>query len=296
MLLNVLQGKEAGGLIIIQDTVKYSGRGILKCFINAALKRDEDVHVLGFETSEEELHAGLDSSCVQKLHFHKGFPDPLGWTGKSLFTVETFTTQEIIRVVKETQDPRSSVLIIDSLSLVLRHHDPVVICKRLHELKKGGVIKTIIGLLHSDLHSQGIVSILCHLASTVISVASVNNERHAVAKTTRSTKSGKVLQEEEYFNVSEDATLSVQARPHQPGHAQKELDVAEADPTSNLTFNLRLSEEEKKAKEKVALPFVFSQEKKSALLRPSPGSGRIMYEPDANDDFDEEDPDDDLDV
>jgi len=36
--------------------------------------------------------------------------------------------------------------------------------------------------------------------------------------------------------------------------------------------------------------------RKSALLRPTLGSGRIMYEPDANDDFDEEDPDDDLDV
>lgn len=89
--------------------------------------------------------------------------------------------------------------------------------------------------------------------------------------------------------MSEDATLSVQAKLRQPGHVQKEQDVSEvskaaltfdtfswwfcivtvclslwsdqADPTSNLTFNLRLSEEERKAKEKVALPFVFSQEK-----------------------------------
>lgn len=36
--------------------------------------------------------------------------------------------------------------------------------------------------------------------------------------------------------------------------------------------------------------------RKSALLRPGRGSGRIMYEPDANDDIDDEDPDDDLDV
>lgn len=42
--------------------------------------------------------------------------------------------------------------------------------------------------------------------------------------------------------------------------------------------------------------FVLLTFRKSALLRPTPGSGRIVYEPDANDDFDEEDPDDDLDV
>jgi hypothetical protein len=37
-------------------------------------------------------------------------------------------------------------------------------------------------------------------------------------------------------------------------------------------------------------------DRKSALLRPVPGSGRILYEPDANDDYDQEDPDDDLDI
>ncbi|XP_016405605.1 elongator complex protein 5-like [Sinocyclocheilus rhinocerous] len=292
----VLQGAEAGGFILIQDTVKCTGRGLLKCFINAALKRGEDVHVLGFESPETEVCAGLDRSCVQKLHFHKGFPDPLGWTRRSSFTVERFASQHITQLIKDTQQAKASVLVVDSLSLVLRHHDPLVFCQTLQELRKGGVIKTIIGLLHSDLHQQGIVGIVCYLASTVISVAPANNERHSVAKTTRRTKSGKVMQEEEYFSVCKDATLSVQAKPRQPGHVQKERDVSEADPTSNLTFNLRLSEEERKAKEKVALPFVFSQEKKSALLKPTPGSGRIVYEPDDNDDFDEEDPDDDLDV
>lgn len=296
MLLDVLQGAEAGGFILIQDTVKRSARGLLRCLVNAALKRGEDVHVLGFESPETEVCAGLDRSFVQKLHFHKGFPDPLGWTCRASFTVERFTSQHITQLIKDTQLAKASVLVVDSLSLVLRHHDPLVFCQTLQELRKGGVIKTIISLLHSDLHQQGVVGIVCYLASTLISVAPANNERHSVAKTTRRTKSGKVMQEEEYFSVSEDATLSVQAKARQPGHAQREQDVSEADPTSNLTFNLRLSEEERQAKENVALPFVFSQQKKSALLRPTPGSGRIMYEPDVYDDFDEEDPDDDLDL
>lgn len=95
------------------------------------------------------------------------------------------------------------------------------------------------------------------------------------------------------------------------------------DPTTNLTFNLRLSDAEREAKEKLALPFAFSKEKwenffcisnftqyiiesfkysitscyrKTAILHSGPGSGRILYEPDANDDYDQEDPDDDLDV
>lgn len=102
------------------------------------------------------------------------------------------------------------------------------------------------------------------------------------------------------------------------------FDFPQRDPTTNLTFNLRLSDSEREAKEKVALPFAFSKEKwenlfslmsnlfqyiigslkdyitfcyrKTALLHSGPGSGRILYEPDANDDYDQEDPDDDLDV
>lgn len=99
----------------------------------------------------------------------------------------------------------------------------------------------------------------------------------------------------------------------------------QTDPAANLTFNLRLSDSEREAKEKLALPFMFSKEKykrfhmfqtfhagfflitdlqkspslfsrKTALLSSGPGSGQIVYEPDANDDYDEEDPDDDLDV
>lgn len=48
--------------------------------------------------------------------------------------------------------------------------------------------------------------------------------------------------------------------------------------------------------ERVISVFLLSLNRKSALLRQGQGFGRVMYELDANDDFDEEDPDDDLDV
>lgn len=155
----------------------------------------------------------------------------------------------------------------------------------------------IFGLLHTDLHQPGVVGALSHLASTEISVTSVNNARYAVAKISQRKKSGKVMQKEEFFSLTEDLTLSMETKPNKSEDAQTDLHTeSEVDPMSNLTFNLRLSKTEREAKEKVALPFVFSEEKKSALLRHGRGTGRIMYEPDANDDVDEEDPDDDLDV
>ncbi|KAF7706411.1 hypothetical protein HF521_019665 [Silurus meridionalis] len=226
MLSEVFQGPEMGEFIIIRDTACYSGRRLLKYYINSALKREESVHVLGFDVPEHELRAKLDSS-----HLHL-------WLCKDAFA-----------------------------------------------------------LLHMDIHQQGIVECLTHLASTVISVRPVNNTRYAVATTSHRKKSRKVMQKEEFFSLTEDLKLSTEIKPNQTGNVQADLHTkSEMDPTSNLTFNLCLSEVERAEKEKVALPFVFSEEKKSSLLRPGRGSGRIMYEPDSNDDIDDEDPDDDLDV
>ncbi|XP_066915583.1 uncharacterized protein [Clytia hemisphaerica] len=76
----------------------------------------------------------------------------------------------------------------------------------------------------------------------------------------------------------------------------------EVDPTSNLTFNLRLTEAEKQAKSNTVLPYLIDDENKSLLLGDKEGvgltskGGEIHYTPDDFDDFDEEDPDDDLDI
>lgn len=296
MLLDVLQGTEAGGLIIIQDTACYSGRRLLKYYINGAIQREEAVHVLAFEVSEQDLCSRLDPKYKHLLHYHNASKDPLGWNEQSSFTVQHFNTPDIKRLIHKQQDNKASVLVIDSLSWVIRHHDLVTVCQELHKLRREGSVRLIFTLLHSDLHQQAVVQTVCHLASAVISVTPQNKASYAVAKTTRRKKSGKVTQEEVSFNVSEDLMLSLDEKHSQTTHVQSDSMSQKVDPTSNLTFNLRLSEAEKEAKDKVALPFVFSEEKKSALLGPAQGSGRIMYEPDANDDFDDEDPDDDLDV
>ncbi|KAJ8416830.1 hypothetical protein AAFF_G00327080 [Aldrovandia affinis] len=296
MLLDIMQTNEVGGLVIIQDTVDCCGRQLLKGFIHCALKRDEVVHVLGFEVCENEFRGGLDSKFTQGLYFHDGYTDPLGWTECPPLTVHHFTPQDINTCLSQSEQLKTVTLVVDSLSWILRHHSPAIVCQRLQELRRGGALRSVLLLLHSDMHQQGIVGSLCHLATAVILVAPGMSGQHTVAKTTRRTKSGRVTREEECFSVSEDLTITIEAQSSCSGKTLPEPEEYEADPAANLTFNLRLSEVEREAKEKLSLPFVFSQEKKSALLHPRPGAGRILYEPDDNDDFDQEDPDDDLDV
>ncbi|KAF9124727.1 Elongator complex protein [Mortierella sp. GBA39] len=67
----------------------------------------------------------------------------------------------------------------------------------------------------------------------------------------------------------------------------EKMDLEESqtsDPAANLSFNLNLTEEQRKAKNDTVLPYLKTQE----------STGAIYYEPDAADDFDDDDPDDDL--
>uniref|UniRef100_A0A8C8BZJ1 Elongator complex protein 5 n=1 Tax=Oncorhynchus tshawytscha TaxID=74940 RepID=A0A8C8BZJ1_ONCTS len=101
---------------------------------------------------------------------------------------------------------------------------------------------------------------------------------------------------EEIFSINEDLPVTIQSKLSHPGYTGMNADKSElVYPTANLTFNLHLSDTEREAKEKLPLPFDFREEKKSALLHLGLSSGRILYEPDANDDYDTEDSDDDLD-
>ncbi|XP_028997035.1 elongator complex protein 5 [Betta splendens] len=296
MLPELLQSTDAGGLLIIRDFASFSGRHLLKSFINASLNRNEAVHVLGFEISKEELKHGLKEPNNQRLHIHDAFSDPLGWTDHPAFTVQQFSFEELTHLITQTSQHKPVNLVIDSLSWILRHVSPTVVCKTLQQLKKGGAVRSIIGLLHADMHQNGTVGSVCHLATSVITVTPGTKRDEAVAKITKRSKSGKVMQDEEMFIINEDLTVTIQNKPNHAGSKRTDSEEQESDPTANLTFNLRLSDTEREAKEKLALPFVFSKEKKTALLHSGPGSGRILYEPDANDNYDQEDPDDDLDV
>lgn len=78
--------------------------------------------------------------------------------------------------------------------------------------------------------------------------------------------------------------------------------VNDIDPTSNLTFNLRLTDKEKQARADTALPYLLDDTRKTAYLEKTNtnvvshgGGGNVTYMPDEADDFDDEDPDDDLD-
>uniref|UniRef100_A0A670Z1V1 Elongator complex protein 5 n=1 Tax=Pseudonaja textilis TaxID=8673 RepID=A0A670Z1V1_PSETE len=274
-MLEALLSGAAEGLLLIQDSVACEGRSLLKSFITAAVQRAESIHVLSFDLPELEFKDGLSTEVTSQILFHDAFPDPLGWSGKGNgLTLQVFSASELAsRLAPTSRGPIT--LVLDSLSwLLLRLPFPSV-CQVLAQLPRranvaGLKIVRIVALVHGDLHPPAQLDVLKTLACLVV----------ALQPGPRSGWGG-------------EGTPQTAAVLHRKRGSQL---LEKVDPTARLTFNLRLTEAERQARESVPLPYHFSAEKKSSLLQTSTEEGKIYYEPDAADDFDDEDPDDDLDV
>ncbi|EGC39463.1 hypothetical protein DICPUDRAFT_147737 [Dictyostelium purpureum] len=153
----------------------------------------------------------------------------------------------------------------------------------------------IFAILHTDLHEfeptvqkelQYISSVSIQVTPLSAKIKFSENLPHPYESTiTLITKkrSGRVVRNIEYYYINEqtgkvefDSAESLQLK-------QEE---SEPDPTQNLSFNLKLTDEEKQARDSVVLPYRHQGNNEQTL---------IIEDPD-DEDFDDEDPDDDLDI
>eukprot|EP00730_Choanoeca_flexa_P016923 TRINITY_DN8081_c0_g1_i2.p1 TRINITY_DN8081_c0_g1~~TRINITY_DN8081_c0_g1_i2.p1 ORF type:complete len:210 (+),score=51.76 TRINITY_DN8081_c0_g1_i2:396-1025(+) len=132
------------------------------------------------------------------------------------------------------------------------------------------------------------------------SLVSTLEQQHDTCVTTRKVvlhtiaTSGKVRRWLEKYQVSKDDRLI----PLSEDKAASAAQLAQEDPEAlldNLTFNLKLNDKEKEARSQAVLPYTKAAEA-AYTVDANPGGGAIFYEPDDVDDFDDEDPDDDLDI
>ncbi|KAI8380168.1 Elongator complex protein 5 [Blakeslea trispora] len=116
-------------------------------------------------------------------------------------------------------------------------------------------------------------------------------------------KSGKVQYHSDGFVLNSKGYLDVVPVSQLTGVVEQQPEEIEAmevdkksDPTANLSFNLSLTEEQRKAKDSLVLPFMKAQQLEVSTEEEKKSGGLIYYDPDAADDFDDEDPDEDLDI
>lgn len=290
-MLEEVRSRGAPGLLLITDSAFCTGRRLLYSFIVAALQRAEHVHVFGYEVPEEEFRASLPPNLSFSLIFHDGFSNPLNWE-KSIpsLTLDDLYVQGIRERVGNPTGPVTIVL--DSLSWILARCPVPWVCHLLRELsgqqsKQGDT--RVVALLHEDLHDPGVLQSVSLLADSLINFTDPGEKLRATV--TQRKRSGRLVTHTEHFRMCDDFSLETVSE------IEKEPeDIAQVDPTVNLTFNLRLSETERERRESATLPYTFTDSKKRSLLQASGGSAKIFYDPEPIDDVDEDDPDDDLDV
>lgn len=296
MIGDIVKGNEKSHIVLLEDTVDYTGRGLLAAFINNLLERVDEVLVICFDGRSRDLEDQLWNN-VERIKFYNGRSDLLGWNKSTDLTLMS----DLVTFLKDKghfHGNKKTAVVIDSISPLMLYRQTPYTCQAIHKLadNPGCEMEQVVCLLHQDLHDYQCCSLVEHTSSTIIKMRQPSTTHHNQCCDILHKKiSGKITRISENFNltetfqiqdVSEVSTLVV----------LKQIEDDQIDPAANLTFNLTLSDKEKEARSQVKLPYTYDQQRQEDTLNKSVGEGKIFYQPDEVDDFDEEDPDDDLDI
>ena len=218
-------------------------------------------------------------------------------TDPSIFRKITWG-QNIESAIAKNEKP---ILALAELSSISLHLPCFSLLQSLKKLKK-----TVILFANEDVCSTEILSQLKYSCKTVLIFESstfgdLNNMKLEVKKSSHSGKSTT-----EWYEVSVDnLRLKLRAYQKKPLCETNETSTVEDTMGSLSTFKLSLTESEQRSRANVKLPYFKHQkvqvEESSKTSSGTATSGnadgaQIMYEADIDDDFDYEDPDDDLDI
>jgi len=286
MKLNqLIEGSEQSRFILIHDNKDAKGEALLVEFIKKNVKLGNKTDLLCVERNSYVLRS-LPIDTNLNVHFMSEMLVKMCEDPTDNINADPF------KLFQEVQNrPKShskSILVIDSLSLLLLLH-PEKFYRELHRLlhfnKSDGIQCQVICLLHDDVIPSGRKISLMYerLASTNIYISQQNKQLQTT--TVHRKASGRTIEVVEllYFDQSLNLVTKEVVKVKESHSEDDNKDWM----TKDVTFKLELEEKEKQARSELVLPY---------LKKQTEGTGEIYYEPDATDDWDEEDPDDDLDI
>ena len=227
-------------------------------------------------------------------------------------TVEAFydfylsnVDQKLFRKIKWGQNFESSisqseklVVVLAELSSIFIHMSCSLLLDSLKKLKKTIILFANTDVCPVEMISQlkySCNSVLTFQSSTFGDVANMNLEVRKNAKGGKSTT--------EWYRVTmENLILNLASYQKQSNPGADQTSTVEDTVSSLLTFKLSLTESEQRSRANVKLPYFKHQkvEVENSTGATSTGGNsdgaQIVYEADIDDDFDYEDPDDDLDI
>ncbi|GFN87686.1 hypothetical protein PoB_001419200 [Plakobranchus ocellatus] len=288
MLEDLLRGQEKSRLILMTDTSENTGRHLMLNWIQSMLGRCAKLFLLCFERPPQFYENWLPESFRQKLICMNGSKDTdEGGEPK-------FSLLQVFQEVAQVEDVPTCV-VIDSITLPALMRPVPVTCAYLHKLATADHVVQVATLVHRDVIDQHSCGLLEHNASSVIDLLPSPSGSGFACQIRHCRPTGKVFKTKEFFEFDDSfhiqnigpLKLLPQTQPMPPPSSQ------EPDPAASLadlSFKLQLTDREREARSQVVLPYL------------KDGSGdetstsKIIYQADEADDFDEEDPDDDLNI
>lgn len=271
-----LTGNDRGKFIIIEDTLDLCGRHLLKGIARSFLKEGTSVNVLCCDNvHRNDWRKG--GTVGGSLQIFDHYSDPGGWNSNATPQIAEILTDAI----KGVKSLPNVVLVIDSLSTLLLRSSAEKLYRTLCTVLTSEENNVqVLALLHSDVHSEETQSLLSSLATCTLTVSPPCNGNAFVSCVSHHPR-GKILNQVVQYQINENFELQFVCDISESKNVQHV--VKKPDPAANLTFNLRLTDSEKEVRNKLQLPYMKTSSEVPEILN-------------EDDFYDEEDPDDDLDV
>lgn len=275
-------------MTVVQDFPEFNSRLFMKCLVMNCLESQEDcfIHFICNETPARHF-VKCTEIYKSRIKVYDMFMDSPKWTddGEKQFPFELDFLQSRSTDIA-TQN--KNVYVFDSITEILIHQSVSKVCRLLERLIRSQPGSSIICLLHPEVHLPEEISMIEQQACNVLKIEPSKQCGSFGCFVTHKKISGKVLKHAKQFSLN---CVSSIHDIKDIGHSvmkPEEKQSNESDPAANLSFNLSLKPNEVEARNKLVLPFTKTDKEIS--------EGKIIYHHDDVDDYDEEDPDDDLDI
>ncbi|XP_049774242.1 elongator complex protein 5 [Schistocerca cancellata] len=288
MLLDIITRKLPSRLVVIQDSVENTGICLWKSFVKQATSGPNTVCVLALDNNIARLKPCEGVGILQFFDFFSCEED---WTDSGENSSSTVSLVDKLSHLAASSQGKEFILCIDSLSSFILKSGLNQCYRDLQNILSSSVlngvsVKQMICLVHEDVLMNRDLTIaqLKHLASTYIQISAVQGK--PVATTIHQKTAGKISKSVEQFHINDEFSVSCT----KVDFMKKVTSDVQNEPKS--TFNLELCAAEKEAKNQLVLPYIRRQDDDESKK----SGGEIFYKLEESDDWDEDDPDDDLDV
>ncbi|XP_074029510.1 elongator complex protein 5 isoform X2 [Leptinotarsa decemlineata] len=280
MLRNYLTTVPYTKFVIIEERGKSLFDFILKIHLDRLRDR---IHYFVFQ---ENFSRAKESLGQKNIVLYDFVSNSQGWRADP-------KSEDFDDVIKKLGP--NDVVFIDSLAHVIYHYGLAESYKMFNYLKNQSGIEQIITLLHQDLLLDNLKTkeLFHHLSTLSLSLKPNFVTPNKRIQYTFKKLGGKIVNEvEEYWFESDTLMTSKFEKLDSKILLEKEIsnDVL---PETLTTFKISLTDKEKIARDSLILPYL---PKNGDAENRNEEGGRIIYELDEIDDWDEEDPDDDLDI